>query len=55
MIYFVAISYTVDGKSRTSTRRQEAATPLQAKTAALNAFAAGRDGRRVKITGSTVR
>lgn len=52
--YLVAITYTVDGTPRTANRDAYGTTPLQAKINALTDFAAHRDGRRVRITGSKV-
>lgn len=54
--YIVTITYTVDGKKRTVSPPSIAAeTPLDAQLAALQAFAARKDGHRVLVLGITVR
>lgn len=53
--YLVEIDYTVDGTPRTQRPRAvEAKDETTAKCIALGNFARGRDGKRVRITGSRI-
>jgi hypothetical protein len=54
--YLVTITYTVDGTPRTHKPRSiTASSAAEAKTIALGNFAENRDGKRVIITGASVR